>query len=65
MTAEHVVKIRPQEGPQFKFINSRADIVIYGGGAGGADQGGEAAERETVNVGAGGHSPHVTRRRAV
>ena len=35
MTAEHVVKIRPQEGPQFKFINSRADIVIYGGGAGG------------------------------
>jgi phage terminase large subunit-like protein len=27
--------IRPQDGPQFNFINSRADITIYGGGAGG------------------------------
>ena len=27
--------IRPQPGPQEKFLKSPADIVIYGGGAGG------------------------------
>lgn len=27
--------IRPQKGPQEKFLSSMADIVIYGGGAGG------------------------------
>lgn len=29
------MKIRPQAGPQTKFLASPADIVIYGGGAGG------------------------------
>jgi predicted phage terminase large subunit-like protein len=28
-------KIRPQEGPQMEFLRSEADIVIYGGAAGG------------------------------
>lgn len=32
---EQATKIRPQAGPQWKFINSLADIVVYGGGAGG------------------------------
>lgn len=27
--------IRPQRGPQEDFLSSPADIVIYGGGAGG------------------------------
>lgn len=27
--------IRPQEGPQETFLSSPADIVIYGGAAGG------------------------------
>ena len=27
--------IRPQAGPQEQFLSSPADIVIYGGGAGG------------------------------
>lgn len=26
--------IRPQKGPQEKFLSSSADIVIYGGAAG-------------------------------
>lgn len=30
-----VVSIRPQPGPQERFLQSPADIVIYGGGAGG------------------------------
>lgn len=29
------LRIRPQPGPQWDFINSRADIAIYGGAAGG------------------------------
>ncbi len=28
-------KIKPQRGPQFEFLNASADIVIYGGAAGG------------------------------
>jgi hypothetical protein len=27
--------IRPQEGPQERFLSSNADICIYGGAAGG------------------------------
>jgi hypothetical protein len=27
--------IKPQDGPQTKFLSSPADIVIYGGSAGG------------------------------
>ncbi|NEQ29646.1 MAG: phage terminase large subunit [Leptolyngbya sp. SIO4C5] len=30
-----VVQLRPQKGPQEKFLSSAADIVIYGGSAGG------------------------------
>jgi predicted phage terminase large subunit-like protein len=30
-----VIKLRPQKGPQEQFLSSSADIVIYGGGAGG------------------------------
>lgn len=30
-----IVRIRPQDGPQWRFIDSRADITVYGGGAGG------------------------------
>ncbi|MEA5465278.1 phage terminase large subunit [Leptothoe sp. PORK10 BA2] len=30
-----VTEIKPQPGPQTNFLESRADIVIYGGGAGG------------------------------
>ena len=30
-----VVELRPQPGPQSQFLASRADIVIYGGAAGG------------------------------
>jgi hypothetical protein len=29
------IDIRPQLGPQTKFLSSPADVVIYGGGAGG------------------------------
>lgn len=32
---ERVVRLRPQPGPQEAFLASRADIVIYGGAAGG------------------------------
>lgn len=27
--------LRPQEGPQEKFLSTKADIAIYGGAAGG------------------------------
>ena len=30
-----MIELRPQEGPQEQFLASEADIVIYGGGAGG------------------------------
>lgn len=30
-----MIEFRPQEGPQEQFLSSSADIVIYGGGAGG------------------------------
>ena len=29
------IELRPQEGPQEMLLASEADIVIYGGGAGG------------------------------
>ncbi len=29
------IPVEPQEGPQYDFLNSQADIVIYGGAAGG------------------------------
>jgi predicted phage terminase large subunit-like protein len=32
---EEIIEISPQEGPQFKFLSCPADIVIYGGAAGG------------------------------
>lgn len=32
---EQVKRLRPQEGPQMQFLSSPADIVIYGGAAGG------------------------------
>lgn len=35
MTANEPVTIRPQPGPQEQFLSSAADIVIYGGAAGG------------------------------
>lgn len=35
MPSEEVKEIRPQEGPQEAFLSSSADIVIYGGAAGG------------------------------
>ena len=28
------IEIKPQKGPQELFLNSRADIAIYGGAAG-------------------------------
>jgi predicted phage terminase large subunit-like protein len=31
----NVIKIKPQPGPQTEFLQSKADIVIYGGAAGG------------------------------
>ena len=34
MTSEQIV-IKPQEGPQRQFLSSSADIVLYGGAAGG------------------------------
>lgn len=33
--AENIIRIGPQPGPQTQFIGSEADIVIYGGAAGG------------------------------
>jgi len=30
-----VLEIRPQPGPQVAFLSSPADVVIYGGAAGG------------------------------
>lgn len=30
-----ITEIRPQPGPQTKFLSSPADIIFYGGGAGG------------------------------
>lgn len=35
MTAPTTLEIRPQAGPQEQFLSSPADIVIYGGAAGG------------------------------
>lgn len=35
MTTQIIHTIRPQEGPQYEFLKSAADIVIYGGAAGG------------------------------
>lgn len=35
MNANEPVQIRPQRGPQEQFLSSAADIVIYGGAAGG------------------------------
>lgn len=29
------VELKPQPGPQYNFTASKADIVIYGGAAGG------------------------------
>jgi hypothetical protein len=34
MPAEKI-EIKPQSGPQTEFLSSSADIVIYGGSAGG------------------------------
>jgi hypothetical protein len=33
--ADATTRIQPQEGPQYRFIQSSADIVVYGGAAGG------------------------------
>jgi predicted phage terminase large subunit-like protein len=33
--AEEIGPLRPQPGPQTRFLSSPADVVIYGGGAGG------------------------------
>lgn len=35
MSAAEVIEFRPQEGPQTTFLSSDADIVFYGGAAGG------------------------------
>lgn len=34
-TSSELIKIRPQPGPQTTFVSSQADVVVYGGSAGG------------------------------
>ncbi len=34
-STQEVIEIRPQPGPQEQFLSTVADIVIYGGAAGG------------------------------
>ena len=33
--AETRPKFKPQEGPQMDFLSNEADIILFGGGAGG------------------------------
>lgn len=35
MADKQIMELRPQKGPQERFLTSKADIVIYGGAAGG------------------------------